>query len=188
MSLKNCSLYAVLGMLSLRPMSGYDIKKTIDRSVSNFWNESFGQIYPMLNRLVDEGLVSEERAGSDHRKREFRITARGRTALRQWLEMPARFHPSRNETLLKLFLAAETGPDSAVRHLRRFRQHHTDALQRYAAIERRLRDSHREHPGFPYWLLALRYGQRESEALLAWCDEAERQLAKLMSKEKKTNA
>jgi PadR family transcriptional regulator, regulatory protein AphA len=185
--LNNSSLYAVLGMLSLRPMSGYDIKKTIEGSVSNFWNESFGQIYPMLTKLLAAGFV-EETGDRESRKREFKITKRGRAALGEWLERPARFQPSRNETLLKVFLAAELPPSTIAEHLRRFRRHHADALERYAAIERRLTEQHANHAGLPYWLLTLRYGQRESEAMLAWCDEAERDLKKLEKRKKKTNA
>ena len=187
LSLKNSSLYAVLGMLRLRPMSRYDIKKTIEGSVSNFWNESFGQIYPMLTKLLAAGLV-EETADAGSRKREFKITTRGRAALREWLETPARFQPSRNETLLKVFLAAELPPSSLADHLRRFRRHHTDALERYAAIERRLTQQHANHPGLPYWLLTLRYGQRESEAMLTWCDDAERDAKKLEKRKQKTHA
>jgi DNA-binding PadR family transcriptional regulator len=185
---KNNSLYAVLGMLSLRPMSGYEIKKTIDGSVSNFWNESFGQIYPMLGRLVDEGLATEVATGADSRKREFRISARGRAALREWLQLPARFQPSRNETLLKLFLASEIDAATTATHLERFRRHHIEALERYAAIEKHLTATYRTHPALPYWLLTLRYGQSESEALLKWCDEADRQVKRLIRKEKQTHA
>jgi DNA-binding PadR family transcriptional regulator len=38
-------------MLSLRPMSGYDIRKTVQESIRFFWSESYGQIYPALKRL-----------------------------------------------------------------------------------------------------------------------------------------
>jgi hypothetical protein len=40
------SRYALLGMLSLGPGSGYDLKKRIEGSLAHFWSESYGQIYP----------------------------------------------------------------------------------------------------------------------------------------------
>jgi DNA-binding PadR family transcriptional regulator len=46
------SKYAILGMLSIAPMSGYDIKKQVETSISNFWSESYGQIYPALRNLA----------------------------------------------------------------------------------------------------------------------------------------
>ena len=52
------SKYAILGMLSIRPMSGYDVRKEIQESISNFWTESYGQIYPALKSLVAEKLVT----------------------------------------------------------------------------------------------------------------------------------
>src|SRR5439155_265174 len=47
----NTSRYAILGVLSRRAMSGYDVKKLIERSIAHFWNESHAQIYPILNPL-----------------------------------------------------------------------------------------------------------------------------------------
>ncbi len=51
---------ALLGLLSLEPMSGYDIRQMISRSIGYFWSESYGQIYPGLKRLAAEGLVVKE--------------------------------------------------------------------------------------------------------------------------------
>ena len=50
---------ALLGLLSLGPMSGYDIRQLIPRSIGYFWNESYGQIYPGLKRLAAAGLVEK---------------------------------------------------------------------------------------------------------------------------------
>ena len=52
------SKYAILGILSLGSMSGYDIKKMFEKSIGNFWSESYGQIYPLLKALVDEGFAT----------------------------------------------------------------------------------------------------------------------------------
>ena len=52
--------YVILGMLAWRPMSGYDIKATVDRSTRLFWAASYGQIYPELRRLAEAGLVEGE--------------------------------------------------------------------------------------------------------------------------------
>ena len=56
----NKTRFAVLGLLSIRPMSGYDLKHTIEASTRNFWNESYGQIYPALRALADAGLVMRQ--------------------------------------------------------------------------------------------------------------------------------
>ena len=48
---ENKTKYAILGLLSLAPMSGYDIKIITDNSIGHFWNENFGHIYPVLGRM-----------------------------------------------------------------------------------------------------------------------------------------
>ena len=49
---------ALLGLLTIEPMSGYDLGLVIRDSIGHFWNESYGQIYPNLKRLAAEGLVA----------------------------------------------------------------------------------------------------------------------------------
>ena len=59
MAIKNKSRYALLGVLSMKSCSGYDIKKFCDKTISHFWNENFGHIYPVLSELQKEGLISQ---------------------------------------------------------------------------------------------------------------------------------
>jgi PadR family transcriptional regulator, regulatory protein AphA len=79
----NRSKYAILGLLSWDPMSGYDIKTAVEQSISNFWNESCGQIYPMLKRLAAEGLAAtsvEKQVGKPDRY-VYALTEKGCKAL-----------------------------------------------------------------------------------------------------------
>ena len=48
----------LLGLLTVEPMSGYDLGQSIRTSIGFFWNESYGQIYPTLKRLAAAGLVT----------------------------------------------------------------------------------------------------------------------------------
>src|SRR5437867_4405478 len=100
----NKTTHVVLGLLGVSPMTGYDIKKQVEEVTGHFWRESFGQIYPVLGRLCAEGLVtrSAERNGG-RRRFVYRITPRGRQALRRWLRTPPEPDPVRRELLLKLF-------------------------------------------------------------------------------------
>ncbi len=174
------SRYALLGMLSLGPGSGYDLKKRIDGSIAHFWSESYGQIYPHLARLVDEGLAerrSERQAGRPDRQ-VYSLTPAGREELARWLQLPARVEPFRSELLLKLFLGAAVPPAESLAQVRRYRERQERLLESYAAVGRRLRASHRGAPGLPYWLATLAYGQRRAAALRDWCDETLRNLAR----------
>src|SRR3989475_5996974 len=101
----NTSRHAILGVLSLCPMSGYDVKKLIERSIAHFWNESYGQIYPILNRLAAEGLAERrrERQRGKPDRHVYSLTPKGRQELERGLALPPRLEPVRSELLLKPF-------------------------------------------------------------------------------------
>ena len=79
--------YTILGLVNRAPASGYDIAKTFNDSVSNFWNAKHSQIYPELKHLVEEGLVEYriEIQGEKLEKKMYTITEKGRTEFLKWL-------------------------------------------------------------------------------------------------------
>ena len=171
-------------MLSIRPMSGYDIKKLIETSISNFWTESYGQIYPILKTLVSEKLVTrkvQKQSGRPDRH-VYALTAAGRRVLREWLARAPIPKAPRNELLLKLFFGEEIPVAASRAHIDEFRQRQRELLERYAAIEREIKTKHKANPNAPFWLITVAYGRRESEALLRWCDDATALLARVKSR------
>jgi DNA-binding PadR family transcriptional regulator len=58
---------AILGFLSIRPLSGYDLKRTFDQSVRHFWSADQAAIYRMLGELEADGLVEYERIAQETR-------------------------------------------------------------------------------------------------------------------------
>jgi DNA-binding PadR family transcriptional regulator len=179
----NRTMYFVLGFLTWGPMSGYDIKKAVEQSTANFWCESFGQIYPILRQLTERGLAArspqDERSKGGRERQAYRITERGREELHRWLLEPTEAPRVRHELLLKLFFAREVAPEVAREHVESFRRHHVELLSRYRGIRARLEREHTGSADLPYWLLTLRYGELEREAVIAWCDEALASLAAL---------
>ena len=167
------SRYAVLGMLSLRPMSGYDIRKLIGESIGNFWNESYGQIYPILRSLVAEGLATRrsQRKADRPTRNVYELTAKGRAELHRWLAEPIAHEVGRIEILLKLFFGWQMPAAERIAHVERFRALHEGRLEHYAGIERWLAAGGAPAHARPYALITLRYGQHVSRALLAWSDE-----------------
>ena len=49
----------ILGLLSHEDLTGYDIKKRIDGAISFFWKGSFGNIYPALKDMENQGLITK---------------------------------------------------------------------------------------------------------------------------------
>ena len=160
--------YAVLGLLSIEPMSGYDIRKASIDALSHFWHESYGQIYPALAALEGEGLVRLlPAAESDKRSRKvYALTAKGRRALAAWRKQAPAERPFRNELLLKLFTADKAS--DVLAHVKLLRKEETARLEEYARIEARLA---REAPARKLWKATVRYGIHRSRAIIAWCEE-----------------
>jgi DNA-binding PadR family transcriptional regulator len=65
---------AILALLVERPMHGYEMIKEIDSRTGGVWSPSPGSIYPTLQLLEDEGLITSEESGG--RKR-FTLTESG---------------------------------------------------------------------------------------------------------------
>ncbi|GHO46360.1 PadR family transcriptional regulator [Ktedonospora formicarum] len=181
MGKENKSRFALLGILSLAPASGYDIKKTVEYSVGNFWSENYPQIYPMLKQLEQEGLThsSVEKQEGRPDKHIYTLTEAGWEALKAWLSEPFEYQRERNELLLKLFFGYLNPTAISLEHVRRHRAMQEQLLAHYQSIEDELRANDSESSHFSYWLITLSYGRHISRALLAWCDETLEILDKL---------
>jgi PadR family transcriptional regulator AphA len=170
----NKTRFAVLGLLSIRPMSGYDLKQVIESSTRNFWNESYGQIYPVLRELTASGLtVKEDEPKETGRARHvYSLTPEGRDELQRWLTSPVEPQQVRNELLLKLFFGGQVPVEASIEHVERFRTRQQRALQRYEEAEASM--NVREAPDDPnrkHWVITLSYGRHQAEAAINWCDE-----------------
>jgi PadR family transcriptional regulator AphA len=172
---------AILGLLTWHPMSGYELKMAIDSSVGNFWSESFGQIYPELRRLEALGLVTPEaELGSNPKsKRRYAITDAGREELRHWLDQPPKIRPPRNELLLKLFFARQGNAALTRDHIAETREHYAKAVRTLRHSEDAMRERFKAHPDLPYWIMTIRHGILQYEAIVTWCDETIEQLKTL---------
>ena len=66
---------AILSLLAEAPSNGYGLIKTIAEKTSGAWRPSPGSVYPTLQQLVDEELISPVGEG---RRTEFALTDAGR--------------------------------------------------------------------------------------------------------------
>lgn len=102
--------YGILGFLSTKTLSGYDIKKLFDMSASYFWPADQAQIYRSLKKLEDSGHVkvsAVERAAGPSKKL-YEITDSGREALRAWLLSTKRSDFSTHSSFLLQFFFSGT--------------------------------------------------------------------------------
>ncbi len=180
MKKENTTKYAVLGVLSIMPCSGYDIKKISDMSISHFWSENYGHIYPVLKMLEVDGMVTREAQQEKGRppKSIFRITEKGTRTLNDWLLKPVEYHPHRSELLLKVFLGSDVPLENIKEKLVRHRDENTERLTAFEGIEKMLSESepYRSAKSLPLWLLTVDHGKRYARSQIEWCDHALRTL------------
>lgn len=170
----NKSRYAILGILSLGPKSGYDIKKMTEVSIAHFWSESFGQIYPNLRQLERDGLVTsrlEPQTGARDR-RVYTLTDEGERVFQGWLREPVDYAPPRNELLLKLFFGDQLSGTNIQAKIATFKRQQQTRLDTYDGLVTWLQAEFAGHPSLPYWLMTLSYGRHLTRALLDWSEES----------------
>jgi PadR family transcriptional regulator AphA len=156
----------VLGLLTKKPLSGYDIKAIVDRSTRFFWAASYGQIYPELRRLEAEGMIEgEDRPNGSRTRRVYHLTDAGRDELVAWLFGSTVTIELRDESLLRLFFADVLPHEQALMLLEGRKRGHEEFLDVLHAIDAR--------PGTdtPFTDLVLRWGIAFNEWGAKWCEE-----------------
>ncbi|WP_157574380.1 PadR family transcriptional regulator [Nocardia jejuensis] len=104
--------YALLGLLSDRPASGYDLLRRFRDALANVWPATQSQIYTELTKLADSGSIAVTDEGPRGRK-EYTITEAGLADLRTWLTTTEPKRNTRNEMLLRVFFLGAMPPEHA---------------------------------------------------------------------------
>jgi len=163
--------YLVLGLVRSFPGStSYDLKAIVAGSIGYFWSFPHSQLYAEPARLVELGLLDEDREHGGRKRRRYSITEAGADALDRWLSVPEEGTTEIHDLgLLQLFFGGAAGPDR-VRAL---------AAVQIAAHEARLADYDaiaanavaEEPAGDPHMFATLAMGLRfERAALTFWRD------------------
>jgi DNA-binding PadR family transcriptional regulator len=170
--------YVILGMLRLGKRTGYEIKSLVDVSTRFFWAASYGQIYPELKRLEEQGLVKGRSEPSGGRARTvYELTEAGEAALKDWLASGEEdLYELRDEGMLKLFFS-DSLPESRIEIVRAMRERSERKLAQLRSIEPHASQG----PKGSY--LTLQMGIGMTEWIVGWCEATERQLATETEKE-----
>lgn len=78
---------AILGILSWKPSTGYELKKVFEDSSFMYWSGNNNQVYKGLMSLEKESLVTSEliHRDSSPSKKIYTITKEGQNELKNWL-------------------------------------------------------------------------------------------------------
>ena len=173
MAKKNKTKYAILGMLLMCPMSGYDIKKNTDSTINYFWHENYGHIYPVLKKMLNEGLVScktIENYGAPSRN-VYSITETGKKEFSKWLNESVEPEKYRKELLLRIFYAEHSTPEKVKEKVKKEMTYHLGLLEEYKMVESHIQSHKNDENYSPYWLMTLRNGILCSKAQIEWCKQ-----------------
>src|SRR5262245_32755275 len=82
--------FAILGLLSIKPFTTYELAQQMERTVSWFWPRAESMIYEEPKKLVAAGLATSRVTFTGKRRSTvYEITDAGRKSLRDWLDTPA---------------------------------------------------------------------------------------------------
>jgi DNA-binding PadR family transcriptional regulator len=163
----------ILGMIAFGRQTGYDIKQFVDKSTRHFWAASYGQIYPELRRLEEQGFVTGQSEPTGGRARTvYELTDAGKAALTDWLEPAANpIFEVRDESMLKLFFSDIGTPEQRIQNIRAMRESHERTLAQLSALHETADHQMPEGPR-----LTLELGIGLHRGIVEWCEATERQL------------
>jgi DNA-binding PadR family transcriptional regulator len=135
--------YALLGVVSTNPdgVHGYALKRQCERILGNFWQLNFGEIYRVLDRLSDDGLIEQVVAASESARKVYRITEKGRRSLDDFILTPPTDapRPMRQELAVKLLFAAPERLADVLRLIDHQRQAYMEQLHVLGTQRRKVR-------------------------------------------------
>jgi len=162
--------YVVLGLVSIRPMTGYELTGYAERSIGNFFPLTRSHIYSELDRLgrlelLEATEIAQETAPT---KRVYTITPAGSAALARWLEGTLESEGrSRNLFLVRIFFGHRTTPGRLAELLDQFEAAARFRHDQLAMMAEKLAD----RPGSAFRRSTAVFGLRHEAASLQWVTE-----------------
>ncbi len=111
--------HVLLALLSIKPMTGYELAQNIKASVDSLWTATHSQIYPALHKLQEEQLVTSEShvRGQLMQRIVYTITDVGNQEFERWLNQPIQYLPFRDPFMLWASYMEACPPDVVFRNI-----------------------------------------------------------------------
>jgi PadR family transcriptional regulator, regulatory protein AphA len=169
--------YGILGFLSKWEASGYDIKREFDDVMSVFWHSHLSQIYPELNKLEKEELISSElvpQAGKPDKK-VYTITRKGREWLMNWLLAPPEAPKMKDVFLMQTFFMDNIPVGEVLLKLQMYKKERQQRLDKMREIIQIRWESIKERNVMKARILmstaVLKRGMEQEIQYIKWCEE-----------------
>jgi PadR family transcriptional regulator, regulatory protein AphA len=169
--------HSLLGLLSYRSATGYELKTAFNKSIHFFWNAALPQIYRTLKQMEEKGWLTVTVAHQDGKpsRKIYHVTEAGKEELRRWLEEVPEIPEPRDPMLIKIFFGHQMDPGNFISHLQRWREYHAGLLMKFDEEITPIIDQYAKMTGAiedaRYWSLTLDFGRRHAEMVINWCDQ-----------------
>jgi DNA-binding PadR family transcriptional regulator len=166
----SATTYVVLGLVSIRPMTGYELAAYAERSIGNFFPLTRSHIYSELHRLGRLGLLEATEIAQENAptKRVYEITPDGSSELRHWLgDAVMKEERSRSLFLVRIFFGDRTSPEHLAALLDEFESAARARRDRLAAMADKLAG----RPASVFRRSTAMFGLRREQANLDWVAE-----------------
>jgi DNA-binding PadR family transcriptional regulator len=175
---------AILGLVSMEPQSGYDLKKVFETTPMGHFSSSPGAIYPALKGLERLGWIrgQQDKAGSLRPRVVYSITDEGDAVLRAELAKPVTHDDliwQFDLVMLRFAFIERLGNAEALRFLAEFQRESEAYVGHLEELRNQLSDELS-----PCGRLALEHGIQSYRGGAGWAAQAIDQLTELAKKER----
>lgn len=162
--------YVLLGILTDRPIHGYEIYKELDRleGIGLIWHIGQSKLYALLDKLEQQGWLGSRMVPGDSLpfRKEYNLTPSGAEAFQSWLSSPvAHGRDMRQDFLARLFFAQRSSEYQALDLLHLQQETCSTWLADMSLTLSRLRAEQK------YERMVLRFRILQIEAMLKWLAE-----------------
>lgn len=174
MSLK----HGILGLLTYKSMTGYELMKSFNESLSFFWNAQTSQIYRELDTIEKKGWVVSKIIPQDDKpnKKEFTLTNEGKDELNKWLNShsPEKSMTIRDDMTMRVLFSAGSNKLGLVKELIDYHNQNEEYFKSLKDIEKQINsenESSKTSEDKLYWSMAIKRGQINSQANMMWVEQ-----------------
>lgn len=167
MARKNTLRYILLGLLSKKKMTGYELNQSFKNEIGEFWQAKHSQIYPELARMEERGIIKHEVeiTGMKLEKKVYQLTDEGKALLNEWIRTPTNELPvNRDEFVLKLYFVKDVNDPMLREIIEQQRDLHEEKRAHLLARQERIFPTRKEHEeNYGHYLILSHAINRETE-------------------------
>ncbi len=165
--------HGILGLLSYKEMTGYEIMLVFRDSLRFFWNAHTSQIYRELQALEEKGWAEKTPVPQQGKpdKNLYAISPKGRKELLRWLSEGGPELEARVPILMKVFFLGERGREENIRYFMALQEYCRIFLEALDQVPAHIEaySAYLDNPEKAvYWQMTVDYGRKNMQMHIQW--------------------